>query len=87
MFKAWHAVRAKERQLAGLKKGAAPVVADLPEREEGRARDQAAKAVGVGGHAGLNLQPGTAHFWAGHTDSAMLRSPHAGQHRATFGAV
>lgn len=48
-LKAWHAVRAKERQLAGLKKGAAPVVADSPEREEGRARDQAARAVGVGG--------------------------------------
>lgn len=48
-LKAWHAVRAKERQLSGLKKGAAPVVADSPERDDGRARDHAAKAVGVGG--------------------------------------
>lgn len=48
-LKAWHAVRAKERQLASLKKGAAPVQAHSPERAEGQARDHAAKAVGVGG--------------------------------------
>lgn len=42
-------MRAKERQLAALKKGAAPVPANLPERAEGDARDHAAKAVGVGG--------------------------------------
>lgn len=47
-LKAWHAVRAKERQLAALKKGAAPVPANLPERAEGDARAHAAKAVGVG---------------------------------------
>lgn len=48
-LKAWHAVRAKERQIASLKKGAAPVPANLPGRAEGDARDHAAKAVGVGG--------------------------------------
>ena len=40
---------AKGRQLAGLKKGAAPVPANLPERGHGDARDQAAKLCGVSG--------------------------------------
>ena len=45
--KTWHAVQAKERQLATLKKGAAPVPANLPERGDGEAREHAARAVGV----------------------------------------
>ena len=52
-LKAWHAVRAKERQLAALQtsgKRGGKVWANSPEPiDEGRARDQAAKAVGVGG--------------------------------------
>jgi hypothetical protein len=46
-LKAWHAVRAKERMLAGMKRG--DPRANPPEGEEGRARDHVAKAVGVGG--------------------------------------
>lgn len=54
-LKAWHAVRAKERQLENLKRGnktrggGSPVPEDFPERAKGDARDQAAKAVGVCG--------------------------------------
>lgn len=52
-LKAWHAVRAKERQLAALQtsgKRGGKVPVDSPEPiEEGDARDRAAKAVGVGG--------------------------------------
>lgn len=54
-LKAWHAVRAKERQLAAVqagnrtRHGQAPVPADLPELAGGDARDHAAKAVGVSG--------------------------------------
>lgn len=52
-LKAWHAVRAKERQIAALQtsgKRGGKVVADSPEPiDDGRARDHAAKAVGVGG--------------------------------------
>lgn len=49
-LKAWHAVRAKERALNNLKRGHSPERADSPTREdEGRARDHAARAVGVGG--------------------------------------
>lgn len=49
-LKAWHAVRAKERALNNLKRGQSSERADSPSREdEGRARDHAAKAVGVGG--------------------------------------
>lgn len=46
-LKAWHAVRAKERMLAGIKRGNPP--ADSPEGSTGDARDHAAKAVGVCG--------------------------------------
>lgn len=46
-LKAWHAVRAKERMLAGVK--SADPVEDLPQGEAGKARDHAAKAVGVSG--------------------------------------
>ena len=54
-LKAWHAVRAKERQLEAVKRGnktrhgGSPVPANLPELAEGDARDHAAKAVGVCG--------------------------------------
>jgi ParB-like chromosome segregation protein Spo0J len=52
-LKAWHAVRAKERQLAGLQasgKRGGKVPANSPEPiDDGDARDHAAKAVGVGG--------------------------------------
>ena len=42
------AVEAKERQLAGLKQGDnVPVVVNLPQREKGRAREQAAAMFGV----------------------------------------
>ena len=51
-LKVWHAVRAKKRMPATLKKGAAPARANLPQRAEGKARDHAAKAVGVSGYAG-----------------------------------
>ena len=55
-LKAWHAVKAKERQLEALKtsgKRGGKVPANLPGPiEEGDARDQAAKAVGTG--EGLN---------------------------------
>ncbi len=43
----YEAELAKERQLATLKKGAAPVPARLPERSAGEAREKAAAAVGV----------------------------------------
>jgi ParB-like chromosome segregation protein Spo0J len=46
-LKAWHAVRAKERMLAGVKRG--NPMANPPQGDEGAARDHAAKAVGVGG--------------------------------------
>ncbi len=40
--------KAKERQFASLKKGQAPVRANLPEpKDAGRARDEAAKLAGV----------------------------------------
>ena len=52
-LKAWHSIRAKERQLAALQtsgKRGGKVVADSPTPiDDGRARDHAAKAVGVGG--------------------------------------
>jgi hypothetical protein len=52
-LKAWHSIRAKERQLAALQtsgKRGGKVPVDSPEPiEEGDARDRAAKAVGVGG--------------------------------------
>lgn len=48
-LKAWHAVRAKERRLSTLKKGASPVQENFPERAAGQAREHAAKAVGVCG--------------------------------------
>jgi hypothetical protein len=51
-LKAWHSIRAKERQLAALQtsgKRDGKVKADSPERDAGQARDHAAKAVGVGG--------------------------------------
>lgn len=46
-LKAWHSIRAKERMLAGMKRGNPP--ADSPEGSNGDAREHAAKAVGVGG--------------------------------------
>jgi hypothetical protein len=54
-LKAWHAMRAKERQLEAVRRGnktrhgESPVRVNSPELAEGRARDHAAKAVGVGG--------------------------------------
>jgi hypothetical protein len=54
-LKAWHALKAKERQLDALRRGNktrhgdSPVPANLPEPAEGDARDQAAAAVGVSG--------------------------------------
>ena len=50
-LKGWFAERAKARQQAGLKNGAAPVQTNWSERgggDQGNAREQAAKAVGVG---------------------------------------
>lgn len=44
-LKAWHAVRAKERMLAGMKRGNPRE--NFPEGDNGRAREHAAKAVGV----------------------------------------
>src|SRR2546430_2163587 len=41
--------RAKERQATTRKKGNQPVPANLPERDKGDARDQAAAAVNVSG--------------------------------------
>lgn len=52
-LKGWHAVKAKERQLAALQtssKRGGKVQADFPEPiDDGQARDHAAKAVGVAG--------------------------------------
>jgi hypothetical protein len=56
-LKAWHALRAKERQLAALtagnktRHGRPPVMENLPEPDEGDARDHAAAAVGVSGRS------------------------------------
>ena len=76
MFKAWHAVRAKERMLAGMKRG--DPVADSPEGDNGRARDHAARAVGVGGKL-IDQAESVAHA---RTHCPILDSPHAGQHTA-----
>jgi hypothetical protein len=46
-LKAWHAIRAKERQIAAGKARHGQLPANPPEAE-GDARDHAAKAVGVG---------------------------------------
>ena len=54
-LKAWHAERAKERQVAAAdrgnqtKHGKSSGPADLPEPTKGYARDAAAKTVGVSG--------------------------------------
>ena len=43
------AEEAKKRQLKTLKKGASSVVENVPQREQARSRDQAAKTVGISG--------------------------------------
>lgn len=48
-LKAWHAVRAKERQAHGQTAPGKTLPEDLPEASAGDARDHAAKAVGVSG--------------------------------------
>ena len=43
------AEEAKKRQLSTLKQGAKPDVENVPQREQARSRDQAAKSVGISG--------------------------------------